>query len=299
MNRRFSRGFTLIELLVVIAIIGILVALMLPAIQASREAARRASCLNNLTQIGLAVQQHQSAFGTLPSGVVNPQGPIHNTPQGIELSWIVFLLPYMDEVVAFQNIDQALGAYDAKNAAVRRLHLPRLACPSFAGSSDPEAAPISNYAGCHHDVEAPIDADNHGVLFLNSRITEKDVTDGPAHTLYIGEKLGDGKDLGWLSGTRATLRNTGMALNLTPGDFGSLVGRIPQTKDDAKKAAAKQFDDLYVGGFGSMHPSTASFLFGDGHVTSVDKTIDLSVLQQLGNRADGKILEGGPTRDID
>ena len=299
MYQRLPRGFTLIELLVVIAIIGIIIAMMLPGIQASREAARRASCLNNLTQIGLAIQQHETAHVTLPAGVVDPQGPIHNAPQGIHLSWLVYLLPYMDEGVAFKQIDLSLGTYDAKNAPVRRLHLPLLTCPSFSGASDVTGVTMSNYAGCHHDVEAPIGADNHGVLFLNSHIAQKDVTDGPAHTLYVGEKLGDAKDLGWMSGTRAALRNTGTPLNMPPGDLGSMAARIAKPKGDKKAAAAKQDDDLYVGGFGAMHPSTASFLFGDGHVTGVNRDIDLGVLQQLGHRADGKLLDSGPTRDFD
>ena len=68
---------------------------------------------------------------------------------------------------------------------------------------------VSNYAGCYHDVESPIDVDNHGVMYLNSHISQKDVTDGTSHTIYVGEKLSDEQDLGWMSGTRATLRNTG------------------------------------------------------------------------------------------
>src|SRR5439155_19916447 len=69
-----------------------------------------------------------------------------------------------------------------------------------------------NYAGCHHAVEAPIDADNHGVLYLNSRVAYDDITDGPAYTIMVGE-VRNGPSLGWASGTRATLRNTGTRIN--------------------------------------------------------------------------------------
>ena len=76
---------------------------------------------------------------------------------------------------------------------------------------------MTSYAGVHHDVEAPIAADNHGVLFLNSAVRSEDVTDGTSNTLFVGEKLNDGLDLGWASGTRSSLRNTGLNVNRTPG----------------------------------------------------------------------------------
>jgi prepilin-type N-terminal cleavage/methylation domain-containing protein len=87
------RGFTLVELLVVIAIIGILVALLLPAVQSAREAARRVQCLNNVAQLGLAVHNFEFHFEHLPPGVVNPDGPIRSEPQGQHVSWIVQILP--------------------------------------------------------------------------------------------------------------------------------------------------------------------------------------------------------------
>ena len=96
-STRSTAGFTLVELLVVIAIIGILVALLLPAIQAAREAARRTSCLNNVMQLGLAVHNYEFNFETLPPGVTDTKGPIRNEPQGHHVSWIVQILPFMEE----------------------------------------------------------------------------------------------------------------------------------------------------------------------------------------------------------
>ena len=101
---KFSRnGFTLVELLVVIAIIGILIGMMFPAVGAMREAARRSTCQNRLARLGVAMQTYESGHGSLPSGTTNPKGPIHNVPQGIELSWTVSLLPYLDEAGTFKQ----------------------------------------------------------------------------------------------------------------------------------------------------------------------------------------------------
>ncbi|MFZ5833518.1 MAG: DUF1559 domain-containing protein, partial [Planctomycetota bacterium] len=221
MSRAYRSGFTLIELLVVIAIIGILIALLLPAIQAAREAARRASCMNNLSQIGLALGSYEAANGVLPPGSTNPDGPIQNLPEKIQISWIVHILPYIDEQVTYKHIDPAAGAYAKKNFPARRTPISVLVCPSCTDSF-PEFRGVriggSSYAGCHHDVEAPIAEDNNGVLFLNSRISAKDVTDGVSHTLYVSEKELGTEDLGWMSGTRATLRNAGWPLvRVRPG----------------------------------------------------------------------------------
>jgi prepilin-type N-terminal cleavage/methylation domain-containing protein len=267
------RGFTLVELLVVITIIGILIGMMLPAVMGAREAARRMSCLNNLFQIGVALNNYQSAHDMLPPGTMNKQGPIHNVPQGYQMSWIVPILPYLDENVVFQRIDLAVGAYDAKNATARDVQIPMLICPS--ADVRLVGPPVSNYAGCHNDVEAPIDLNNHGVLFLNSHISRNDVTDGVSHTLYVGEKMADPTDLGWMSGTRATLRNTGW-----PPLWGA---PDPAAPNPAVK------NDLWVGGFGSEHPQVSNYLFGDGRTDSLSDTIDMQVFQQFGNRADGKL----------
>lgn len=212
MKRHYLSAFTLVELLVVIAIIGILVALLLPAIQSAREGARRAECTNQLRQLILAVHDFEAAHEFYPAGTVNPQGPIQNLPNGQHISWIARVLPYLEERALYESLDLSLSAYHYKNDRARQTTLRLLLCPS----SWADDCPQSNYAGCHHDVEAPIDSDNRGVFFLNSKLTRDDIKDGAAYTLFIGEKLGDDTDLGWLSGTPGTLRNTGTELNQKP-----------------------------------------------------------------------------------
>src|SRR5204863_2351426 len=131
--RRRMAGFTLVELLVVIAIIGILVALLLPAVQAAREAARRTSCVNNEVQLALAIHSYEFHFETLPPGVTNPTGPIRSEPQGNHVSWIVRILPYMEENTLYQHFDAAAGAYAPANAKVRAAEISVLECSSEPG----------------------------------------------------------------------------------------------------------------------------------------------------------------------
>lgn len=100
-----SRGFTLLELLVVISIIAVLIALLLPAVQQSREAARRTQCRNNLMQLGLALQNYHGAHRVLPSGCVNETGPILVGQAGYRVGWIVQILPYLDQEGTYRHVD--------------------------------------------------------------------------------------------------------------------------------------------------------------------------------------------------
>jgi prepilin-type N-terminal cleavage/methylation domain-containing protein len=276
MRIRNSSGFTLVELLVVIAIIGVMVAMAIPAVQASRELGRRALCQANLGQVMLALQNYEDAFESLPAGVVNPDGPIKNEPVALHQGWIIQMLPYLDAQSAYRVVDFSKSVYDPANAQVRELSLPVLICPSEPRDDRGK----SNYAGCHHDVEAPIAADNHGVLFLNSTIRRGDIVDGASYTIFTGEKHIDDGDLGWMSGTRATLRNTGLAPN------GVLA---PPPADQAGAAPAPAV--LYVGGFASAHVNGAFIGFGDASVRFITDDIDLALWQRMGHREDGKLID--------
>jgi prepilin-type processing-associated H-X9-DG protein len=203
----------LVELLVVIAIIGILISFLLPAIQASRESARRAMCTNNMRQLILGLHDFEMAHEHFPAGTTDATGPVRNLPSGHHISWIAQVLPYVEERAVYESLDLSLSAYHQKNDKARQTTLELLICPS-----NPAAEwPYSNYAACHHDVEAPIDVNNKGAFFLNSKITRDDLKDGATYTLFLGEKFPDNFDLGWLSGTPATLRNTGSPFTLAFG----------------------------------------------------------------------------------
>ena len=293
-STRHRPAFTLIELLVVIAIIAVLIALLLPAVQSAREAARRAQCVNNLVQVGLALQNYESAHEMLPAGVVNPAGPISSTPKGYHHSWITQILPYIDQNNAFKKVDFRAGVYDPPNSTVRLHGMSVFNCPSDSRARNGNNAGQNSFAACHNDVEAPIDTTNKGVFYLNSHTRYNDITDGSSFTLFVGEKHRDPLDLGWMSGTRGTLRNTGSAINSskTGAVRNSSVMNDDDETEDAKAVRTKieAEPDSRVGGFSSSHPGGANFLFGDGSVRFLKNSMSAKVFRRLGNRADGELI---------
>ncbi|MBV11428.1 DUF1559 domain-containing protein [Rubinisphaera sp.] len=304
-------GFTLIELLVVIAIIAILVALLLPAVQQAREAARRSSCKNNMMQMGIAISNYEHLWETLPIGTTNPTGPIENTRTGSDVGWMVRILPQMDDRNAFDKFDFMAGAYDAANYQIAEYQPQWNRCPSsalpgsvsvavnieptenaddseqefsgFEGNVDFVEIAVTNYAGVHSGSNVAIDQDNNGVFILNKAIAPRDIRDGMSHTLLAGEKIYGGLKLGWISGTRATLRNTGISINQNVHELRNAGGYRMREEWEPT-------DPLETGGFESEHAGGAQFLLGDSSVRFLSENIDIEVYRNLGNREDGELL---------
>ncbi|MDF1744709.1 MAG: DUF1559 domain-containing protein [Gimesia sp.] len=309
--QRHHSGFVLIELITVIAVIAILIALLLPAVQQAREAARRATCKNNLSQIGVALQNYQMAHMVLPPGTVNTQGPILNQPKGYHVSWVIQILPLLDERAAYLSYDFKFGVYAPINMKTANYFLPCLQCPSSASIG-------ASYVGCHNDTEVPIDVDNNGVLFLNSSIREKDLKDGRSYTIFVGES-NDGGFLSWTSGTSSTLRNMGTEINhVSPNQtafnqgqrfnynnqyrFGDGTDNLVDLFDGPDSSSEKSGSNtekltpeqrkflLQVGGFSSSHTDGAHFCLGDGSVRYISQKTDFSILQNLANRHDSNLI---------
>ncbi|MCA9019648.1 MAG: DUF1559 domain-containing protein, partial [Planctomycetaceae bacterium] len=263
------------------------------AVQQAREAARRTTCKNNLMQINLALQNYEMAFEVLPAGVYNQTGPVKNEPKGYDMGWLGGLMPFLDQPIVYRHIDFKQSVYANANYEVRKRPISFLSCPS-----DPKGpvlqVPINdnlplfqtNYAACYNANEAPIDVNNSGVMFLNSSISYDQITDGSSNTIFIGEHLYDDTNLGWLSGTRASLRNTGSVNKDHPGYSGNWGINNPTTPVEETPVDPL----LNVGGFGSYHEGGTHIGLGDGSVRFISENIDPELLEQLGNRGDGKLM---------
>lgn len=182
-----TRGFTLVELLVVIAIIGVLVALLLPAIQSAREAARVTQCKNNLRQLGIALQNHHGALNYFPAGVVAKDD---NFREGMH-SGFVFLLPYMEQSTLFDNYDLTKPWSDADNLTVGAARLEMLTCPSneteVLQQGGVMGAP-ADYAFSKGSVSYLCEKHaGNGMFDINSQTRFSHLEDGSSRTFAMGE----------------------------------------------------------------------------------------------------------------
>jgi prepilin-type N-terminal cleavage/methylation domain-containing protein len=229
-QRKQNRGFTLIELLVVISIIAILMALLLPAVQQVREAARRTQCRNNLKHIGIALHNYHESFSLFPPGYVDRNGNPNMTPDndlGPGWGWASFLLPQMDQSTVYNQINFNVGVGIGVNAQVSQLALPAFQCPSdglqrsFPVYDSTFSTPVttlahSNYVGCNGWFECFNGAGGNpqlgagddglagtsgqaavGIFYRNSNVSAANVTDGLSNTVAVGERSSNHAPATW------------------------------------------------------------------------------------------------------
>jgi prepilin-type processing-associated H-X9-DG protein len=290
----------LIELLVVIAIIGVLIALLLPAVQKVREAANRTSCQNNLHQIGLALHNYHDSQRSFPSGYrcqpVNPNNPDQTGPGW---GWAALLLPYIEQGNLAQQINFTLPVEDTSNLAARTTIVKLYVCPSdretglftiFDKNNTPLAQAATNsYAACHGigvDLDEELD-DFNGMFSRNSKVRFADVTDGTSNTIAIGERGSFFTQAPWAGAVSlGTTRITPGAPVNNPGAIEdaptqTLVHFAVHTIDDANADP----EDFFT-----PHNGAANFLFVDGSVRPVRAGVDISVLQALATRNGGEVV---------
>jgi len=279
---------TLIEVLVVIGIIAILVGLLLPAVQAAREAGRRVSCQSNMRQVGVALHHYHEEFGVLPPGWVakSPNGqPGWAWPTAI-LPFLEHNLPLPDDSLA----GPAIGSPD--NAGLRQTVIDTYLCPSDATpevfmlyegplkDSGPLPNPLahsrpmfrvsrSNCAGVFgtRTVEDFPDQGD-GTFYQNSRISFTDMTDGQSQTIMVGERCSRAGMSTWIGAV--------------PGAYRSMARVVGQVRNVPNHLLAGLSD------FSSYHPYGANFLLADGAVRLISDEVDLTVFQAAATRAGGE-----------
>jgi prepilin-type N-terminal cleavage/methylation domain-containing protein len=290
-------AFTLVELLVVIAIIGVLIAMLLPAIQAARESARRMACSNNLKQIGVALHLHHDALGHLPAGWMAYDS--NNEPYALGTpgwGWATRILPYMElGSVSKSLVDFKAPMSDPANAYVRTLNLANFSCPSdpnrltFVCPEDPlqEELAVGNYIGVfgtnniHDSATVPAGQQfvGDGPLFHNSAVRYRDIRDGLSHTFLVGERSTSLGFSTWVGAPANDDCGPGMVL-------GSAL--YPPNSP-----AFTENSDPH--NFSSKHSKGTSFSVADGSVRLVDENIDAAVYRALCTRAAGDSVGDVPT----
>lgn len=311
-------AFTLVELLVVIAIIGILIGMLLPAVQQVREAARRIACANKLKQITLALHNFESSFMHFPPG-----GSRSGQTQGGHggYTWGYFLLPYIEQDNLQAQIRDLAGNfppdptggrgsifcrahYDADGYAPEQQVLPVFMCPS---DTLPDVRPSefgdwqcgkSNYAGNigsgHNAGGGYSRGDGFFYRFLESVYRFGNVTDGTSNTFAFGEVSGDA------TGSAPGGENPTYPLWVgSPKRGGSnSLSHYANLREAWRNVPINLFNgggpaanpDLWDRGFGSQHPGGATFALVDGSVHFVSESVDLEVYENLGLKADGRVV---------
>ena len=303
---RTRKAFTLVELLVVIAIIGILVALLLPAIQMAREAARRSSCSNNLKQIGLGLTMYHDTFGQLPAGwrARDPDGDADHDWLGQPgWGWAAAILPYVEQdAVSEGSVHFELPITEHENEQARETVIKLFRCASDIGTDtfileaddhghlhanvtqdphdheqDEYVLATANYVGVfgtidpHEVYEGGARAD--GPFVHNQQFSFRDFLDGTSETFLVGERTSRLSYSTWVGSIHGGEHGPARVVG---------VATFPPNSDYNEEVA--------VHNFSSLHPAGTQFVAADGSVKLITESIDTRVYHALCTMAGGEVV---------
>ena len=328
MTRRNTRNaFTLVELLIVVTILGLLWALLSPAIQGAREAGRRSACQNNLRQVGIAIQSFEVARKRYPIGAWSQRNQLSGQVT-FGLSWWVDILPQLEETIVYDRLDLTgpnvgwIVLHPQNGLAVDNVELPFMHCPSspiprhnsgtgfrvnmpsyvgIAGAfNDGDFAKKRESLCCSPELGGQISA--RGMLVPNSSILASQATDGASHIMIVGEasdycferdgslwRVDGGFQLGWLAGTSAT--GTPPNYARTAPSYNITTVRYPINTRDCTLPGVddnKGANNPLI----STHPGGIAAVFLDGSVHFLAEELDVSVLKRYATRDDGEAIPG-------
>ncbi|TWU50775.1 hypothetical protein Poly51_40680 [Rubripirellula tenax] len=258
---RARKAFTLVELLVVIAIVGVLVGLLLPAVQFAREAARQTTCRNHLKQIGLAIHAYHGTHRALPVGCVDSR-VVSRSLRSKNYAWSALLLPFIEQQPLHESIDFGIPFDHANNADAASKQLAIYLCPTVTPQYSVRGP--THYGGLYG--ETLVDPANDDGLFLyNRRLAFRDCGDGLSHTMAVSEDV-IGPHGEWINGNNIFVQSHGI-----------------------NDETAWIFDNEIR----SLHPAGAMALFIDGSVHIVNESLDRKLLGAMITRNGHEVLEQG------
>ena len=326
-------GFTLIELLVVIAIIGVLIGILLPAVQQARESARRMQCGSNLRQLMLAMHSHESAQRQFPAGYLSDTSRSDRDSNTLDAApgtgWGLLLAPYLEEAAIADNFaqvnDPSQGVLHPANRSLVAQKFQFFLCPSSAGDQEPfvvkdiSGNPLadgielgrSNYvANAGHEepwgifpASASWDAIANGPFYRNSSTRNKSVTDGMSTTVFLGEHTSSLSEKAWAGvvpgGSSHPTHNFATRIGTAADHAATLV--LVHSGPAAAETALYGYEVIHppnspashVCQMYSDHPGGANVANGDGSVRFVSEFINQDVWQYVSSIADGEVISSG------
>lgn len=306
MRRDRRVAFTLIELLVAIAVIAVLIALLLPAVQSAREAARRLQCTNNLKQIGLALANYHDSHKVFPPASIRAPGFVDNGRDDPRTTWTISILPMLEQAPVYQSWDEALPLTDDANRDLRLTSIPGYLCPSDAGTGI-LFQPLFGIEFARGNYGANFGSGSwgeahwkqrryRGVMGQNQSLGIRHITDGSSNTVCVAELRGqasasDNRGV-WAfhaPGSSSVGLDCDTFCRGINGDSGSdWIPYCSPTPGGLNCTFQNNADSN--AGPRSRHPQGANLLLCDGSARLVSESVDVDVLRRLFTSGDGEVV---------